>query len=300
MLKSAALFVNLNKKNASILSAEIKTELEKCGVNVTIFSFDGKPDNPPEGKWDVAFSLGGDGTVLYTARCLANYGVPIIPINLGTLGFLAEVNENDWLNVFQKWEKGGIIPSKRCMFNVSVIRNAQNVFDNFCLNDAVISCSGIAKLIKLQVQIENNNEQLNNDDQNDSGVVLGTYRSDGLIISTPTGSTAYSMASGGPILDPEMEAVIINPICPFALSNRPFVLTSRQIITVTVSEEKRKHDRRSGVILTIDGQDTFNLQCDDKIIVKQSQNYAKLIYPDKFAYYTALRKKLFWSGDNDA
>ena len=224
--------------------------------------------------------------------------MPIIPINLGTLGFLAEVNQDDWLNVYQKWEKGEIIPSQRCMFNVSVIRSAKTVFDDFCLNDAVISCSGIAKLIKLQVQIENNNEQLINGDQINSGVVLGTYRSDGLIISTPTGSTAYSMASGGPILDPEMEAVIINPICPFALSNRPFVLTSRQIITVTVSEEKRKQDRRSGVILTIDGQDTFNLQCDDKIIVKQSQNYAKLIYPDKFAYYTALRKKLFWSGDS--
>jgi len=299
MLKSAALFVNLNKKNASILSAEIKTELEKRGINVTIFSFDGKPDNPPEGKWDVAFSLGGDGTVLYTARCLASFGVPIIPINLGTLGFLAEVNEDDWLNVFQKWEKGDIIPLQRCMFNVSVLRNAKTVFEDFCLNDAVISCSGIAKLIKLQVQIANNNEQLsNNKDDHETGVILGTYRSDGLIISTPTGSTAYSMAAGGPILDPEMEAVIINPICPFALSNRPFVLTSRQTITVTVSEEKRKQDRRSGVILTIDGQDTFNLQCDDKIIVKQSQNFAKLIYPGKFAYYAALRNKLFWSGES--
>jgi NAD+ kinase len=285
---NAVLFVNLLKKNAGCLAEQIKTELEKIGTKATVFSFKENPGKPPTGNWDIAFSLGGDGTVLYVARCLAQLEVPILPINLGTLGFLAEVNEEDWLSVFLRWQKGEITLSKRCMFNVSVQRDSKIIMENFCLNDIVISCTGIAKLIKLDVYINSiNDEQIIQ-----PGVALGAYRCDGLIISTPTGSTAYSMAAGGPILDPEMEAVIINPICPFALSNRPYVLTSRQTVVVTVAEKKR-----SGVLLTIDGQDTFDLECDDKVFITQSPHNAHLIYPDKFAYYSALRNKLFWSGE---
>jgi NAD+ kinase len=278
------------------LASQIKTELEKLKISVTVFSVNGKPvENPkhPENKWDIAFSLGGDGTVLYAARCLAHLGVPILPVNLGSLGFLAEVNKDDWQSVFHKWERGEITPSQRCMFSVSVQRGSEIVMENFCLNDAVISCTGIAKLINLDVKLAVKNEQItikNEQTPKEPGTTLGTYRCDGLIIATPTGSTAYSMAAGGPILDPEMEAVIINPICPFALSNRPFVLTSRQVIIVTVAEQQR-----SGVLLTIDGQDIFDLECDDKVIIKQSPYNAQLIYPGKFAYYSALRNKLFWS-----
>jgi NAD+ kinase len=297
MNKSGVLFVNLLKKNASDLSSKIKTELEKKSIDITIFSFEGKPEKPPVGKWDFAFSLGGDGTVLYTARCLANLGVPIIPVNLGSLGFLAEINEDDWLDVFNKWEKGEITPSSRCMFCVSVLRGSEIVMTNFCLNDAVISSTGIAKLIKLDVKINNDPLAVNNELLTQTGVTLGSYRCDGLIISTPTGSTAYSMAAGGPILDPEMEAVIINPICPFALSNRPYVLTSRQTIIISVVEDKLSRTTGSGVLLTIDGQDVFDLQCNDKIIIQQADNDAKLIYPSKFAYYSALRNKLFWSSE---
>ena len=298
--KSCIIFVNLHKKHASVLSEEIKTELVKDGTDVTVFSFDGNPGGTshaqrvkslePAGKWDIAFSLGGDGTVLYTARCLARLGVPIIPVNLGSLGFLAEVSTDDWLDVYNKWKKGEMTPSSRCMFSVTVERDSQIVMDNFCLNDAVISCTGIAKLIRLKVHLAADNDQ----ETQDAGLGLGAYRCDGLIISTPTGSTAYSMAAGGPILDPELEAAIINPICPFALSNRPYVLASKQTIIITVADK-----RRSGVLLTIDGQDVFNLECDDKVIIKQSPYNAQLIYQGKFAYYSALRGKLFWSGETN-
>jgi len=281
----AVLFVNLHKKNAACLSEQITSELNKRGIETTVFSFEGIPENPPSGKWDIAFSLGGDGTVLFAARTLSLFEVPILPVNLGSLGFLAEVSKDDWLDVFNRWEKGEISTSKRCMFNISVERGSKIVMENFCLNDAVISCTGIAKLIKLNVFINFGEESTE----------LGSYRCDGLIVATPTGSTAYSMAAGGPVLDPEMEAVIINPICPFALSNRPFVLTSRQTVTVTVEEEQR-----SGVLLTVDGQDTFNLECDDKIFIKQSPCNAQLIFPGRYAYYSALKNKLFWSGDNNA
>jgi NAD+ kinase len=162
---------------------------------------------------------------------------------------------------------------------------------NSCLNDAVISASGIAKLINLDVRINRGEDSFSNSD-GVTGVALGSYRCDGLIVATPTGSTAYSMAAGGPILDPEMEAVIINPICPFALSNRPFVLPSRLPFVITVPEQQR-----SGVLLTIDGQDTCDLKSADKIYIQQAAKPAQLIFADRHAYYSALRSKLFWSGN---
>jgi NAD+ kinase len=280
-VKKAVLFVNLQRKNSGTVAVDIQTELEKRGIETTVFSFEGKPGKPPCGEWDIAFSLGGDGTVLYSARCLASMGVPILPVNLGTLGFIAEVDIKDWLDVFEKWERGELSVSRRCMLEVSVERSSQIVMKNICLNDAVISALGIAKLIKLDVRINSNA----------GGTTLESYRCDGLIIATPTGSTAYSMAAGGPILDPEMEAVILNPICPFALSNRPFVLPSKQPLEVIVA-----HQQRTGVLLTIDGQDIFNLERTDKIIIQQAQQPALLLFADRHAYYTALRTKLFWSG----
>jgi NAD+ kinase len=195
------------------------------------------------------------------------------------LGFIAEVDRDDWLSIYDKWEKGEISVSKRCMLEISVERSSEIIMKNICLNDAVISADGIAKLINLDVCIN-------------SAASLGSYRCDGLIIATPTGSTAYSMAAGGPILDPEMEAVILNPICPFALSNRPFVLPSRLPLVITVPRQQR-----SGVLLTIDGQDTCKLQSADKIYIQQAKKPALLIFADRNAYYSALRSKLFWSGD---
>jgi len=273
---SAVLFVNKQKVNAAQMAEKIRNELENSKIKVTVYAFEGEPEKLPQGKWDIAFSLGGDGTVLYTARSISHLGIPIIPVNLGTLGFIAEVSADDWLSVFQKWQEGEIVPSLRCMFEIAVERGSKIVMKNICLNDAVISATGIAKLINLDVHIDLN-------------TALGSYRCDGLIIATPTGSTAYSMAAGGPILDPEMEALILNPICPFDLSSRPFVLPSRQTLAITVADRQR-----SAVLLTVDGQDTFHLECGDKIFIKQSPTSAQLIFNGRYAYYSALRKKLFW------
>ena len=282
MSKKIILFVNNHKKNAEQAAAEIKSELEKLKHEVTLFSFEGKPKELPQGKWDIAFSLGGDGTVLYTARCLSYLGVPILPVNMGTLGFIAEINKKEWLDVFLKWEKSEIAPTHRCMLEISVERKSKIIINEACLNDAVISYSERAKLIKLDVKINKD-------------TALGSYRCDGLVVATPTGSTAYSMAAGGPILDPEMEALILNPICPFALSNRPLVLPSKQTIMITVADEQR-----SEVLLTVDGQDTFPLECKDIIYIKQAPYNAELIFNGRSVYYQALRTKLFWSGDSNA
>jgi NAD+ kinase len=278
----AVFFDNLHKKNARSVAEEIRRELESRRLRVTVFPFEGKPDRLPPGQWDIAFSLGGDGTVLYTARTLAGTFTPILPVNLGTLGFIAGIHADEWREVFGQWLRGEARLSRRCMLELSVERRDAVMANNTFLNDAVISASGIAKLIKLDLCSEIVNGEYTD---------LGFYRSDGLIIATPTGSTAYSMAAGGPILDPEMEALIISPICPFTLSNRPLVLPSKPALLVTVAKEQR-----SGVLLTVDGQDTFDLEPEDRVVIRQAPRQTLLVSADRRAYYSALRTKLAWSG----
>jgi NAD+ kinase len=281
-VKSAILIVNLNKKDAGPFAEEVRQELESQGTETTYFAYGDNPSPPPKGKWDIAFSLGGDGTVLYTARIFAQSDTPIFPVHLGTLGFIAGVDKHQWLGVYRNWLAGKIKPSRRSMLEFSIERGGKYAVNNsICLNDVVISSVGIAKLIRLQAKTEVAPGEF---------VEIGCYRSDGLIIATPTGSTGYSMAAGGPILDPEMEAQIINPICPFALSNRPLVLPSRQTLQITVDREQR-----SGVLLTCDGQETFDLEPCDLITIKHSPHYALLVTAGYSSYYKALAEKLAWA-----
>ncbi|MDR0710284.1 MAG: NAD(+)/NADH kinase, partial [Spirochaetaceae bacterium] len=153
-----------------------------------------------------------------------------------------------------------------------------------CLNDAVISASGIAKIIRLEVSSTGG--------ALDGQIMsLGRYRSDGLIVATPTGSTAYSVAAGGPILDPEIDALIINPICPFTLSNRPIVVPAGETIIVEVEAEQR-----SRVLLTVDGQRSFPLEPGDRVFIRKAPFTAKIVASGRRGFYRALQTKLNWSG----
>jgi NAD+ kinase len=218
---------------------------------------------------------------------MAPLGVPIIPVNLGTLGFIAAVHPGEWKDTFEKWRQGKAAVSRRFMLDVSVERGGGRLALGPCLNDTVISASGIAKIIRLNVE----SELPAIVGENSEFIRLGQYRSDGLIVATPTGSTAYSVASGGPILEPEMEAIIINPICAFTLSNRPIVLPPRETVIVEVEREQR-----SGVLLTIDGQVTQTLEPGDRICLREAPYQAQLVASGRIAFYRALRTKLSWSG----
>jgi NAD+ kinase len=235
--------------------------------------------------------------MLYAARTLSSLGIPIFPINLGSLGFIAAVHSRDWVQVFERWTRGETAISRRLMLDVLVERQGRIVARETCLNDVVISTRGIAKLISLRVEaaIGPFGEELPSE-----RIRLGHYRSDGLIVATPTGSTAYSVAAGGPILDPELAAVIINPICPFTLSNRPIVVPAHETIIVELESEQR-----SGILLTVDGQITEPLEPMDRIFVRRAAQDALLIASDRRVFYRALRTKLNWSGgsltgDDDA
>jgi NAD+ kinase len=283
-LKRVLLFINLHKSGAQALADEIGTELRGRGLDVGFYTFKNRKEFNGEGC-DLAFSLGGDGTVLYTARAVAPRGTPIIPVNLGTLGFIAAVQPAAWRMILGQWEEGIAPVSERFMLKLEVERRGRRINLGPCLNDAVISAMGIAKLIRLRVD----SLVPSPGGKEPELVRLGEYRSDGLIVATPTGSTAYSVASGGPILEPEMEAVIINPICPFTLSNRPIVLSPRETVIVTVEQEQR-----SGVLLTIDGQVTEPLEPEDRIYIRQAPFRALLVASGRRGFYNALRAKLAW------
>jgi NAD+ kinase len=185
------------------------------------------------------------------------------------------------------------------MLEITVERRGRVLPSSACLNDVVISASGIAKIIRLHAESDLRLPGVSPGEVSWEALPerfsLGHYRSDGLIIATPTGSTAYSAAAGGPILDQELEAIILNPICPFALSNRPVVLPSREKVVVEVEAEQR-----SGVLLTLDGQETKPLEPADRIHIAPAPYHAELIASDRRGFYQALRGKLNWFGGPDA
>jgi NAD+ kinase len=294
MAGRALLFINQNKTEALELARCIGICLRKRSYHVSSFSYQrnyrdgtaalsGAPDFSASAEhFDIGMSLGGDGTVLFAARALAPLGTPVLPVNLGTLGFVAGVLPEHWEEAFAEWEAGKAVVSRRLMLNVNVEREGRTVFEGACLNDAVVSASGIAKLIRLEAEAETAGGE---------HIDLGRFRSDGLIIATPTGSTGYSAAAGGPVADPEMELVIINPICPFTLSNRPIVLPSGDRVIITVEQEQR-----NSVLLTVDGQITEPLEPGDRVITSQAPYRAQLVASGRGVFYRALRTKLGWSG----
>ena len=282
MQKKALLFVNSKKPDAVNLAEEIRDGLEKRDHSVEIFSTENKTEKCNPKKPDISISLGGDGTVLFASRIMAPMGTPVMPINLGTLGFIAAVSPAQWEETFAQWESGKAVVSRRLMLDVSVERDATCIFQSCALNDAVVSAAGIAKLVRLTLEAET---------ASGDRIDLGHFRADGLIVATPTGSTGYSVAAGGPIIDPEMDAVIINPICPFTLASRPIVVPSGDRIITIVEKEQR-----SSIILTVDGQITCPLECNDRVIVRRCGFALQLIASDRWAFYRALKTKLEWSG----
>ncbi|MDR0497883.1 MAG: NAD(+)/NADH kinase [Treponema sp.] len=277
------LFINPEKENARVLADDIIKELDSQSILAEIHSFGERSELLNDENYNLAISLGGDGTVLSTARAVSPGNIPIFPVNLGTFGFITGIHPDEWKETFDLWLHEKALISRRLMLEISVDRGDGNVPLGCCLNDVVVSSTGIAKMIKLRVS-----------GCGRSFLELGQYRSDGLIVATPTGSTAYSAAAGGPIVDPELEAIILNPICPFALTHRPMVLPVKEAIMVEVKEEDR-----GGVLLTIDGQIIEKLKVGDKIYIKKAVYPCILVASGRQGFFHALKTKLSWTGGND-
>ncbi len=223
---------------------------------------------------DVVLVFGGDGTFLDVARLVCRSNIPILGVNLGGLGFLTEITMDELYPVLENIINGEYVTEKREMLSASLYRNSKRMGDYFVLNDVVI-CKGVmARVIDLEMYI--------------NGSSITSYRADGLILSTPTGSTAYSLSAGGPIVYPTLPLTIITPISPHMLTNRPLVVSNESTVRVKVLTET------SDIYLTLDGQLGVNLERDDEIEVRKSDNSVKLIRSPFRDYFTILKTKLMW------
>lgn len=280
-IKKALIVVNLTKDDAASTADEVERYLRAKGIDVETHRFSNIPPEFTPEECDVAFSLGGDGTVLYSSRLVGPMGIPILAVNIGDFGFITEVSKDEWKQAFEMHSAGELGISERLMITTSVLRGADVEATYYGLNDSVVASAGISKVVRLEVSI--------------GDTALGRYRADGVIVSTPTGSTAYSAAAGGPILDPDMRALILNPICPFTLSNRPLVLPGEKPVRIRVEE-----GQRTDVVLTVDGQEVLSLSEKDEVRIEMSDTPAKIVRSNKRNFYEVLRSKLNWSGGPDA
>ena len=230
---------------------------------------------PKDVDWVIV--LGGDGTLLGAARRIGRYGVPILGVNLGGLGFLTCIPLNRIYPVVETMINGGLDVESRVMLETRVIRDKRELIRFQVLNDVVINKSTLARIIDLDVTI---------DDE-----ILTTFRADGLIISTPTGSTAYNLSAGGPILYPTIESFILTPICPFTLTNRPIIVPDSAVIRIKMGKESE-----GTVVLTFDGQVGFDLHHDDMVQIHKSREKINLFRPPDHSYFKILRTKLMWGG----
>ena len=225
-------------------------------------------------KSDLLIVLGGDGTLLAAARLLNERDVPILPVNLGGLGFLTSVTLNELYPLLELVLAEKHLTSERMMLQAELIRGGKVIVEQRALNDAVVTKPDMARIMDFDVSI--NSE------------FVGRYRADGLIVSTPTGSTAYSLAAGGPIIYPLLQAFVITPICPHMLTNRPLVIpdTSRVEIDLSATENPGH--------LTVDGQVGFELRTADRVVVSKAPSTVRLVRAPKKPYFEVLRNKLRW------
>lgn len=276
----------LNEKRRLILPKEN----EALGKKLVQIGKTHHPKNSPAKSWrkhvrtvakkslqkecDLIVVIGGDGTFLSIARLMSDKSVPILGINMGTLGFLTEVKRTEALDTLE-YLLSGRAPkvSERTLLEVLLVRDGKICFKSPIVNDMVVSKAAIARIIGLKVYA--------------NGVLMNELRADGLILSTPTGSTAYSLASGGPILDPALPALVLTPICAHSLTQRPVVIPDTAIIEVQVE------DRPDHVLMTLDGQDSLQIKSGDRILVRRFKKHKlKLISSPHRDYYALLTEKL--------
>jgi NAD+ kinase len=223
---------------------------------------------------DLILVLGGDGTMIATARMMGDTEVPVIGVNYGGLGYLAEFRIEELYTALESILAENYRLDKRVMLEVELLRGDQQVTRNRVLNDVVINKSALARIIEIEVYL--------------SRQFVNSFRADGLIVSTPTGSTAYNLSAGGPVIFPSMNAVVVTPICPFTLSNRPIVVPDEDVIELCLKTEQED------VTLTLDGQVGFPLKVEDRVVIRKSQTTFNLVQPANRNYFDVLRDKLRW------
>ncbi len=284
-MKTVALVVNVLKKDAQAATVELISFLKKKGVAVIVDRETaeavadaemGREAEALRAEADLLVAIGGDGTVLKAARMIEGTRIPLMGINLGGLGFLTATALGGAKGLLEKILCGDYKVEDRLLLTVTLRRNGCDLFSHVALNDAVISMGSLSRLITLETFI---------DDE-----YLVTYNSDGLIVSSPTGSTAYSLSAGGPLVTPDTDAIIVAPICPHMLTNRPLVIPSGKRVRIVISPRARNST------LTLDGQVRETLQGGDEVVVGGCGTKLRLVVSSEKGYFQLLREKLHWGG----
>jgi NAD+ kinase len=226
---------------------------------------------------DMIIVLGGDGTMLSVCRLIKDREIPVLGVNLGGLGFITEIQKNELYDVLEKILNGECPLEERIMLTACVYRNNERIAEFTVMNDVVVNKGALARIIDLETYIND--------------MYVTTFKADGLIVSTPTGSTAYALSAGGPILYPTLKSLVLSPICPHTLTNRPIVLPDDVLIEIILKS------KGEDIFLTLDGQIGFPLQMNDVIEVRKSPFKTKLITPFEKNYFHVLRTKLKWGGE---
>jgi NAD+ kinase len=223
---------------------------------------------------DIAIVLGGDGTMLNAARQLARYRVPLVGVNQGRLGFMTDIARDDMLSCMDDLLAGRFVSENRLLLDAEILRDGVSMMSTLALNDVVVDKGAIGRMIEFGLFID--------------GEFIYNLRSDGLIVATPTGSTAYSLSANGPIMHPQVAGIALVPLCPHALTNRPILIGDRSEIEIRIIQatDSRAH---------FDGQVTVDLKRDDAVRIRRSEYSICFLHPPGHSYFAMLRQKLHWS-----
>jgi NAD+ kinase len=278
-VKTVAIVARPNKPEAVTVAREVKAHFPEVEFLV-------EEHLGVEGGWpwvsneelgrraELVLVLGGDGTLIHAAHMLKGRGVPMLGVNLGSLGFMVEVQSTEVIPALTAALEGRVSVDSRMKLTCRLYREAELLFEDEVLNDVVINKSALARIADHETWLD--------------GAFMALFKADGVIFSTPTGSTAYSLSAGGPIVHPSVDCVVVTPICPHALTQRPIVVPGDQLLTVRLTSEV------SDVYLTIDGQSGLPLKQGDRIEVQKANNRVALVRNSTLDYFGVLRQKLHW------
>jgi len=249
----------------------LSDHLEKAGANLL--------PKAQISSADLVMSIGGDGTMLYASRLARESGTPILGINRGRLGFLADVTPDELISSVDNVLDGNFTTDSRLLLEARLHRKSGDDVVSYALNDIVLQRRGTGRMVDFETRV--------------AGQYVNTHSGDGLIVATPTGSTAYALSCGGPIIEPQLDAVVIVPVCPHTLTDRPIVVSADQSIEVTLLQRDETKAE-----ITVDGFSVGGIKPTDKLRISAANSRVTLVHPPGYDFYGILRSKLFWGRDN--
>ena len=276
-IRSVGIVVKPSHAEATVTASELSSWLRQRGIaqlGEPISADEIKPENDLTLDADLIVVLGGDGTMISAARLVGGQDVLVLGINYGSLGYLTDFRIEEMFPALEAIVAGQYQIDRREMLTAEHWRNGEKLVSGRVLNDVVINKSALARIINIDVKL--------------NGLFVNTFRADGLIVATPTGSTAYNLSAGGPIIYPSMNAIVMTPICPFTLTNRPIVVPDDALIEMTLDNENE------GVVLSLDGQTGYPMKASDRVVIRKSSTTFNLVQPANRNYFDVLRDKLKW------